>query len=44
MNKKINLKVKKDKKRKIRECRSYRKRHYKETVDYALDCLMKEWC
>lgn len=43
MSKKSSLKSKKDSKRKKREYLKYRKNHYKETVDYAIDCLMKEW-
>ena len=42
MKKKEKLKIKKDEQRKIREFKLYRKRNYKETVDYAIDCFLKE--
>lgn len=43
MSKKVNLKKKKDYKRNKRAYKKYRKNHYLETADYAIDCLMKEW-
>ncbi|KRU40020.1 hypothetical protein [Clostridium sporogenes] len=42
MTKKMWLKIKKNKKRKAREYKLYRKRHFKETIDYAIDCFIKD--
>lgn len=44
MSKQKHLKIKKDKMREKRKGILYRKRHYKETVDYALNCFFKEIC